>query len=88
MSKLSEFIEERNIVLLSLDIDGARRLLHFPACADDETILGAMHKARVEVVAFPDKVRRESMEWLKERGWLRQFLQEWPADGSLPEAKH
>lgn len=82
MDELKQFLKERDEALVSLDLEYARR--KFPQAAD-ETLLMALHKARVEVLTMPETLRRKSMEWLKERGYGPMTEVNWPEDGSLPE---
>jgi hypothetical protein len=86
MSKdLEEYKLKRDKMLRTLNVREARAMVPGMADVDKEIVLGAMHKARVELTSMSDTLRHESMVWLKAHGWRRQFLMDWPADGSLPD---
>lgn len=82
MEDIKEFIQQRDAALAALDINYARR--KFPD-ADDATLLLSLHKARVEAKSLPETLRRESMAWLKERGYGRMMQLPWPPNEELPE---
>ncbi len=50
----------------------------------DEVLLISLHKSRVVMFEMPEALRRESMAWLKARGYEPGAGLGWPADGSLP----
>jgi hypothetical protein len=70
---MRDFIEERDAVLLSLDV---KRMVRFykkyngkeAVFSNEETALAAMHKARTAAKTLPLPERQKSKAWLTERG--------------------
>lgn len=77
-SELSKFIRDRNTALESLDIAWARK--NSLGRSDDETLLIALHKARIECTDISPELRRESTEWLRQRGYKRFDGRELPQE--------
>lgn len=76
-------LQERDDALRTLDLDWAR--LQVPYEVQDAVLLLSLHQSRVEVTAIEPDVRRESMQWLKDRGYTRWKGQAWPPNEELPE---
>ena len=66
--EVETFLRERNRVMRELDIAGGKRILNRPD-ADDETVLVALHKARIMWRGASDLEVAVSTAWLKERGY-------------------
>lgn len=62
--------KQRNAALRSLDISWARRV-GLVAIGSDDQVLVAMHMARYECDEIEDRLRFQSRDWLKARGWGR-----------------
>ena len=62
-----EQLAERDRILRELDIEGAKRMM--PAWLSEAGILAGMHKARVHLPHLGDDLRKESLDWLRERGF-------------------
>ena len=77
-SDLSRFIRERNMALESLDIAWARKNSH--GRSDDKTLLIALHKTRIECTDMSSELRRESIKWLRQRGFRRVDGREIPQE--------
>lgn len=69
----------RDLVLNDLNVDLARKM--FPMITNEESLLGAMHKARYELTHFPDHKRHASRKWLEDHGMTRWKQQPWPEKG-------
>lgn len=65
----------------TLNLDFAKGI--FPE-AKEETLLIALHKSRYELRSMPDDLRKESGDWLRERGYGRLGLGAILPDGELP----
>ena len=69
---IKKFVKERNEALLSLNAGQIRETfskygVNLPA--NDKVFWAAMHKARVEVVSFPEEVKEASRKWLTDNGF-------------------
>ena len=65
---IEAFVHERNEALLSLDrrkIEAFMAKYGVPQPKDDLSFWVGIHKARLEVTAFPDNVKNVSREWLR-----------------------
>ena len=67
----------------NLDIDAARASQ--PTSINDETILIALHKARLELTSMPTNLRLDSAEWLRARGYAGLYGVPLPPPGELPQ---
>ena len=59
---------QRNAMLTSMDMEAARKSCPESAM-DGATLLVAMHKARVICVEMDPVLRKQSLAWLRERGY-------------------
>ena len=69
---IKKFVKERNAALLSLNAGiiretFARHGVEFPA--DDKVFWAGVHKARMEVVSFPETEKEISRKWLIKNGF-------------------
>lgn len=71
--ELKDFIKKRDQALIALDLDWARELLSRPK-ADEQTLLIALHKARLGSKGVPESYKKESRQWLKELGYQDVFI--------------
>lgn len=62
--QIAVFIRDRNTALIELDLQWARSMMSHEV--SDFTLLAAMHKARYNIPAIPERLRHESGEWLRE----------------------
>lgn len=69
MQDLSLWRRERNQAFINLDLVYARQ--QFPEASSDDVLLCALHKARYECTDIPARLRLESGDWLRERGFTR-----------------
>lgn len=76
------YVALRDKALIEMDVDWAQQ--QSPGTNREVIVIG-MHKARIECRNIPEVLRRESMQWLKERDYSRVGFLPWPTDGSLPE---
>lgn len=76
-------IAERNLALIDLDMDYARKLM--PTAGSDQIRLVALHKARYETIGIGDKFRLESGDWLRKHGYKRMTGSPVLPKGQLPE---
>lgn len=70
--EFTNFIEERNGMLLRLDPEEVRAYCrkYGVVIPDDETAFWAgLHKARLHVRDFPEEEREKSRAWLAEHGY-------------------
>ena len=65
MTSLEEYIKERDAALSTLDMEWAAQQMPYAA---PEVRIMALHKARVESTGVSEKLRQESLEWLRVRG--------------------
>jgi hypothetical protein len=80
---MQAILAKRHAALETLDLTYARS--QDERGISDEALLIGLHKARVECTAIANKLRLESVEWLRERGYKRMFQQSLPEPGVLPE---
>ena len=79
-------LDERDRVVRTLDVEGARKLHPGGYYADpDSTVLIALHKARYELLHMPAELRHASGAWLRERGYGRMTGGPLLPEGQLPE---
>jgi hypothetical protein len=71
-----EFVQDRNIALLSLDrekILAYCRKYGVNIAGDGEVFWAAVHKARMGVRGFPESEKQISREWLNKNGYKTVF---------------
>lgn len=74
--KYSEFVQERNAALLSLDrerILSYCRKYEVNISGDGDVFWAAVHKARMGIRGFPEAEKQISREWLNENGFKTVF---------------
>lgn len=76
MSEIEKFLEERDRILIDLDVDGFRDQLtsggHPEAKdIDDKILVISLHKARYEATSISDNARHRSAIWLRTNGYGR-----------------
>lgn len=62
-----EQLEERNRILIEMDVEAANKMM--PAWLSEAGIIAGMHKARLHIPAIDDKLRAESLQWLRDNGF-------------------
>lgn len=62
-----EELAERNRILTEFDVDAA--LKQMPTWMSREGCIAGMHKARLHIPAIDDKLRQESLDWLRANGF-------------------
>ena len=76
MSIMTEFIQDRNEALLSLDREkiieycqkyGAR------FSSNEKVFWASVHKARIAIKSFPETEKEKSRKWLRENGFRTDF---------------
>jgi hypothetical protein len=83
IDELEPFIAARNRALTAMDIEWARSML--PEASSDEVLVIAMHKSRYDCKAIDRKLRLESGDWLRARGYTAFGGRELLPPGELPE---
>ena len=63
----SEQLAERNRILVEWDVKAARAMM--PVWISEEGVIAGMHKARLHIPAIDDKLRAESLQWLRDNGF-------------------
>lgn len=76
--------KERNKALRTLDIEYARNQSP-KISSSDEVLLIALHQARYECTDIEKKLRLESGEWLRERGFKAMYGLSILPPGELPK---
>lgn len=66
-TEIKAYVRRRDEALRILDITWARSML--PSVVSDEALLMALHKTRYNAPAIEEKLRLESGEWLRSRGF-------------------
>ena len=68
--RAKKFIAERDAAFLAGDLDWVRK--NMPRKPSSDLVVEmAFHKARLEVRSMPHEVRKQSADWLSERGYSR-----------------
>lgn len=63
----SEQLAERNRILIEFDVEAAKKMM--PAWLSEAGVIAGMHKARLHIPEIDDKLRAESLKWLRDRGF-------------------
>jgi hypothetical protein len=82
---LDALLTERNIALIRLDTEWARKQKPGMERWTKSQLLLTLHKARHQCTAIPASLRIESARWLKDNGWVDMFGQPIDDPERLPE---
>ena len=69
--ELIEYVRKRDQVLISLNLNEARKLFPSLEHKSDDFVLLTLHKARYECVNIPREYRSKSGAWLISNGYTR-----------------
>ena len=83
MMNFEAWLAERNRFLRDLDITSDLVAQAMPGASDEMKLL-ALHKGRYECTHISDDLRRQSAEWLVERGYGRMTGDPIDLTGELP----
>ena len=87
MMELPEFFALQMKVMETMDIELGWLLMKengAPSRPPDDVILISLHKARLELTGVDLKLRLESVEWLRARGYARRGGMPLPPPGVEP----